>query len=74
MHKKYSSSFMKLRLNHWCHMDYFNNVLTTFLCLDRGSSLAVYGGLESSQISLKYRNLCFKDERRSYGLKQHEGE
>ncbi len=30
-HKKYSHSFMKLRLNHWCHMDYFNDVLTTFL-------------------------------------------
>ncbi len=22
-----------LRLNHWCHMDYLNNVLTTFLSL-----------------------------------------
>ncbi len=29
-HKKYSCSFVKLWLNHWCHMDYFNNVLTTF--------------------------------------------
>ncbi len=26
-HKKYSRSFIKLQLNHWCHMDYFNDVL-----------------------------------------------
>ncbi len=28
-HKKYSCSFLKWRLNHWCHMDYFNDILTT---------------------------------------------
>ncbi len=27
-HKKYSRSFVKLQLNHWCHMHYFNNVFT----------------------------------------------
>ncbi len=27
-HKKYSRSFIKLRLNNWCHMDHFNDVLT----------------------------------------------
>ncbi len=27
-HKKYSRSFVKLLLNRWCHMDYFNDVLT----------------------------------------------
>ncbi len=26
-HKKYFHRFIKLRLNHWCHMDYFNYVL-----------------------------------------------
>ncbi len=26
----------------WSHMDYFNNVLTTFLGLERGGYLAVY--------------------------------
>ncbi len=26
--KKYSRSFIKLRLNHWCHTDSFNDVLT----------------------------------------------
>ncbi len=28
--KKYSCNFIKLRLNHWCHIDYFNDVLATF--------------------------------------------
>ncbi len=32
-HKAFSRSLKKLWLNHWCHMDYFNNVLTTFLGL-----------------------------------------
>ncbi len=31
-HKNYSCSFITFWLNHWCHiMDYFNDVLTTFL-------------------------------------------
>ncbi len=41
--KKYSRSFIKLQLNPWCHMDYFNDVLTTFLGLERVSCIAVYG-------------------------------
>ncbi len=28
VHKKYSRSCIKLQLNPWCHMDYFNDVLT----------------------------------------------
>ncbi len=40
-HKKFSHRFIKLRLNHWCHMDYFNDVLlTTFLGLECGWSMA----------------------------------
>ncbi len=31
VHKKYSHCIIKLRLNRWCHMDYSNDVLTTFL-------------------------------------------
>ncbi len=38
VHKKYSHSFIKVRLNHCCHMDYF--VLTTFLSLERDSCVA----------------------------------
>ncbi len=62
----YSRSFIKLWLNHWCHMVYFTDVFTTFLCLDRGSTLAVYGRSENSRISLKYLNLCSEDEQRFY--------
>ncbi len=47
-------------------MDYFTDVLATFLCVDRGNTIAVYGGSESSQIPLKYINLCSEDERRFY--------
>ncbi len=53
VHKKYSLSFINLRLNPWYHMDYFNEVLTTFLGLDRGSYIAVYAGSESSRIPSK---------------------
>ncbi len=48
--QKVFSSFIKLRLNHWCHMDYFNNVLTTSLGLERDSCVAVYAGSEGSWI------------------------
>ncbi len=52
-HKKHSRSFVKLPLNTWCHMDYFTDVLATFLCIDHGNNTAVYGGSESSQIPSK---------------------
>ncbi len=41
---------------HWFQtmdMDYFHDVLTTFLGLDRVSCIAVYAGSESSRISSK---------------------
>ncbi len=65
-HKKYYRSFIKLRLNHWCHIDYFNDVLTTFLGLERGNCVVVYVGSES--FNQKYFNLCSEDERRSNGF------
>ncbi len=34
-HKKFSHSFVTFRLNPWCHMDYFTDVLI-FLCVDCG--------------------------------------
>ncbi len=34
-------------------MDYFNDVFTTFLDLERGSYIAVYAGSESSRMSSK---------------------
>ncbi len=66
-HKKYSRSFIKLRLNPWCHMDYFNDVLTTFVGLKCVSSLAVYmEGQKALGFHQKYLNLCSEDERRLY--------
>ncbi len=50
-------------------MDYFKDVLTTFLGLERGSCIAVYAGPESSRISSK-----IKYKEGLTGLEQHEGE
>ncbi len=47
-HKNYSHSFIKLRLNHWCHEDY---VLATFPVFERSSCIAVYGESGSYRIS-----------------------
>ncbi len=55
-------------------MDYFTNVLATFLDLDNVRIIAVYGGSESFQNPLKYLNLCSEDERGLTGLERHEGE
>ncbi len=68
-HKKYFHGFVKLRLDHWCHMDYFNNFLFMLMDLDRVRVLAVNGRLrELSEFIKKYLNLCSEDERRSYGF------
>ncbi len=57
-HKKYSRSFGKLRLNAWCHMDYFNDLFAVFLSLD-GVRITVCGGPESSRISSKTSSFVF---------------
>ncbi len=59
-HKMCSRSFTTLRLNHWSHMDYFNDVLTTFLGLEHGSCVAVYGESESSPISSNISSFMFR--------------
>ncbi len=70
-YKKYSCSFVTLWLNHWCHMDYFNNVLTTFLGIERVSYVAVYAGSESRV----KKKTCFpKMIEGLAGLERHEGE
>ncbi len=58
-------SFVKLWLNRWCHVDYFNNVLAKFLNFDHGSILQ---GQRALRILQKYLTLCSEDERRSYGF------
>ncbi len=52
-HKKYSRCFVKLWLNHWCDMNYFNKLLGMFLSLDHVRILAVYGGSQSSRNASK---------------------
>ncbi len=64
-HRSYSRSFITLWLNQWCYMDYFNNVLNTFLDLKLVSCVTVYTGSESSWTSSKILNLCSEDEQRS---------
>ncbi len=59
-HKNYSSSFLKLQLNQWYHMDYFNDVLATFLSLDRVRILGVYEGSESSRNTSKVYTFVFR--------------
>ncbi len=54
-------------------MDYFNDVVTTFLGLERSSSVAVYGGSKSSQI--KNTLICAPKMNKGFtGLEWHEGE
>ncbi len=56
-------------------MDYFNDVLTTFLGLECVSSVAVYAGSESSRISSKNILNCDPKINKGFmGLEQHEGE
>ncbi len=74
VHKKYCHSFIKLRLNHWCHMDYFNNVLTTFQGLEGGSSVAVYAGSVSSHFIKNIVICVLKINKSITGLERHEGE
>ncbi len=64
-HKNYSLSFRKLQLNHWCHMDYFNDVLTTFLGLERVSCVAVYAA-ERSWISSKISSFVVQRRTKNY--------
>ncbi len=65
VHKKFSLGFIKLRLNRWCHIDYFNNVLTTFLALKVLVVLLSMEGQKALGFHQKYLNLCSEDERRS---------
>ncbi len=73
-HKKYSHSFIKLRLNHWCHMDNLNNVLPTFLGLERVSCMAVFAGSESSDFLKNILIYVPKMNKGLTGLERHEGD
>ncbi len=67
VHTKYSRGFVRLRLNHWCHLDYFTNLIAMFLSLDCVNYIAVYGKDRELSEFIKNILICFsKDERRSY--------
>ncbi len=55
VHKKFYRSFIKLRLYHRCHMDYFNMSLLPFWALNavgmNGSCVAICAQSGSSRIS-----------------------
>ncbi len=63
-HKDYSHSFIRLRLNRWCHMDYFTvsgaeNISVVLLCMEGQRALGFHH---------KYHQLCSEDEWSSYGF------
>ncbi len=70
-----SHSFIKLQLNHWCHMDYFNDVFTIFLGLECISCMAVYGRVRELSDFIKNILICvLKMNEGLTGLDRHEGE
>ncbi len=55
-------------------MDYFNDVLSTFLGLERGSRMAVYGSSDFIK-NIFDKNICVpKMNEGLMGLERHEGE
>ncbi len=56
-------------------MDYFTDVLATFLCVDRGNILAVYGRVrELSEFIKNILNCVPKMNKGFAGMERHEGE
>ncbi len=56
-------------------MDYFTNLLSTFLDLDRVRTLAIYGSVRELSDSIKNILICVpKMNGGLTGLEQHEGE
>ncbi len=73
----YSHKFIMvviLWLNHWCHMDYFSDVLTTFLVLERVICIAVWRGRKLSDLIISILICVVKMNEGLMGLEWHEGE
>ncbi len=66
VHKKYSYSYITLQLNHWYHMDYFNNISWAL----NVSVPFVYRGSER----LRFLICVPKMNEGLMGLERHEGE
>ncbi len=73
-YKKYSRSFITLRLNHWWQMDYFDDVFHTFLGLDSVIYLAVNGTVTSLLVFIQNILNCVPKTNKAFtGLEQHGG-
>ncbi len=73
--KLYSPSFITLRLSHWCHMDYFNDVLTTFLGREHVKLCCCLCRVRKLSDFIKKVLICIlKMNEGLTGLEQHEGE
>jgi len=73
-HKKYSR-FIKLRLNHCSAVICFNNVFSTFLDLESGGYIAVYGRVIYLSYFIKNILICVpKLNEGLMGVERHEGE
>ncbi len=76
-HKMYYLSFVKLQLNHWCHMDYFNYVLSTFLGLGTFQLHCCLCRVRKLSDFIKNIFICVcvpKMNKGLMGLEQYEGE
>ncbi len=61
-------------VSFWCHMDYFNYVLTTFLGLDSGSFVAHLCRVRKLCDLIKNIQICVpKMNKGRMGLERHEG-
>ncbi len=72
-YKKYSRSFIKLRLNHWWQMEYSDYVFHTFLGLD-SIYLAVNGTVTSLPVFIQNILNCVPKTNEAFtGLERHGG-
>ncbi len=71
MHHSFIHSF--IMVEPWCHMDYFNDVLTPFLGHKRFTCVAVYA--EKLSDFIKNIKICVPKMKEGLtGLEWHEGE
>ncbi len=73
-YKKYSRSFIMLRLNHWWQMEYLGDVFHTFLDLDSVIYLAVNGTVTSLPVFTQNILNCVPKTKWAFtGLERHGG-
>ena len=74
-HKKYSRRLIYLRLSHWSHMDYINDLFNNFSGPASFGHIAAYGGVRHGSDFIKNILICVpKMNEGLTRLEQHEGE